>query len=79
MVKLGLQLIDSRSEVCLIPAESEGVVSGVLMPHYHVTHVTLRDLRNALQPVRSDCGVVAVASIEGRPSKTITRSARYVA
>lgn len=69
---LGLKFALSRRNLSRI-------VSGVLMSLYHVTHVTLRDLRNALQPVRRDCGVVAVASNEGRPSKTMTRSARYVA
>lgn len=41
--------------------------------------VISREARNWFMPVRSDCGGVAVAAMAGLPSKTMTRSAKYVA
>ena len=35
-------------------------------------------LRNLFMPVSSDCGEHAVVSIDGVPSNTITRSAKYL-
>jgi hypothetical protein len=38
-----------------------------------------RSSRNLFIPASKFCGVCAVVFIEGEPSKTITRSAKYVA